>query len=125
LTQPPDLARRVAKAEADIDMLRAEFRQFTDALPEAAGDAAPARHLAAAADRDVARITAKIDAQTRLFEALRETQVEHGRDISALRADVGAFRAEVTGRFDQVHGGVERLAELIGELIRRGESGPV
>ena len=48
-------------------------------------DVAAARVLAGGADRDVAALAIKLDAQTRLLEALRETQVEdHGQVEPAL-----------------------------------------
>jgi chromosome segregation ATPase len=44
-------------------------------------DAAAARVLAGGADRDVSALATRLDAQTRLLEALRETQVEQGQQL--------------------------------------------
>ena len=44
-------------------------------------DAAAARVLAGAADRDVAAFGAKLDAHTQVLTALRETQLEHGEKL--------------------------------------------
>jgi chromosome segregation ATPase len=74
-------------------------------------DAAAARVLAGGADRDVSTLTAKVDANTRLMEALRETQVEdHAaiadlkRDISGLKGDVSGLKGDVSGLKGDVSG---------------------
>ncbi|WP_026425050.1 hypothetical protein [Actinokineospora inagensis] len=62
-------------------------------------DAAAARVLAGGADRDVSALTARLDAQTRLLSALRETQVEHGQQLGTLEAEVRrGFTALATGQ---------------------------
>jgi hypothetical protein len=88
-------------------------------------DAAAARVLAGGADRDVSALATKLDAQTRLMEALRATQVEDHEAIAELRQGF----AGLAGRLDGVEGrlgGVEgRLAGLEGgqaqilDLLRR------
>jgi hypothetical protein len=74
-------------------------------------DAAAARVLAGGADRDVAALATKLDAHTRLLEALRETQVEDHERIARLE-----------GRFD----GLEHGQAMIVDLLRRrnGEEPP-
>jgi hypothetical protein len=79
-------------------------------------DAAAARVLAGGADRDVAALTTRMDANTRLLEALRETQVEDHQAIIELQRRCGG----VEGRLDGVEGrlgGVEgRLSGVEGRL---------
>jgi hypothetical protein len=102
-------------------------------------DAAAARVLAGGADRDVSALAAKLDAQTRLMEALRATQVEDHEAIAELRQGFVSLAGRlggvegrlggVEGRLDGVEsklGGVEgRLAGLEGgqalilDLLRR------
>jgi hypothetical protein len=95
-------------------------------------DAAAARVLAGGADRDVSTLAAKVDANTRLLEALRETQVEdHAAivdlkgDVASLKGDVGGLKgdvAEVRRDVAELKVGFVNLArgqEMIVELLRR------
>jgi chromosome segregation ATPase len=103
-------------------------------------DAAAARVLAGGADRDVAALAAKLDAQTRLMEALRETQVEdHGHiaelqrgvtrlerrfEISEQRSEQRFGRLEqqvggLTARFDGLEGRFDGLEGRVGGLDQR------
>jgi hypothetical protein len=81
-------------------------------------DAAAARVLAGGADRDVAALATKLDAHTRLLEAVRETQVEDHQRIARLE---GRFDG-LEGRFD----GLEHGQAMILDLLRRrnGEEPP-
>jgi hypothetical protein len=81
-------------------------------------DAAAARVLAGGADRDVAALTTRMDANTRLLEALRETQVEDHAAIGELKGDVAGLKGDVS----ELKGGLANLArgqEVIVELLRR------
>lgn len=95
-------------------------------------DAAAARVLAGGADRDVAALSARLDAQTRLMEALRQTQVEDhatiadlSRDVAGVKGDVAELKgdmAEVKGDIGELKVGFLNLArgqEMIVELLRR------
>jgi chromosome segregation ATPase len=81
-------------------------------------DAAAARVLAGGADRDVSALAARLDAQTRLMEALRETQIEDHQHIAELRRGLA--------RFEQRFDGLERGQGMILDLLRRrnGEEPP-
>jgi ATP-dependent exoDNAse (exonuclease V) alpha subunit len=60
-------------------------------------DAAAARVLAGGADRDVSALAARLDAQTRLLEALRQTQVEdHNAMLELGRGFTGLARGQET-----------------------------
>ncbi|MFI9383041.1 hypothetical protein [Kutzneria sp. NPDC052558] len=62
-------------------------------------DAAAARVLAGGADRDVSALATRLDAQTKLLMALRETQVEQGDRLTSLEAEVRqGFGALATGQ---------------------------
>jgi hypothetical protein len=102
-------------------------------------DAAAARVLAGGADRDVATLTARIDAQTRLMEALRQTQVEDHTAIIELKGDVAGLKGDVAslkgdvgelrGDVGELKGNYQNLArgqEIIIDLLRRrnGNGGP-
>jgi chromosome segregation ATPase len=103
-------------------------------------DAAAARVLAGGADRDVSALATKLDAQTRLMEALRETQVEdHGHivelqkgvdrlerrfEISEQRSEQRFGRLEqqvggLTARFDGLEGRFDGLEGRVGGLEQR------
>jgi chromosome segregation ATPase len=79
-------------------------------------DAAAARVLAGGADRDVATLTARMDAQTRLMEALRQTQVEDHAVIAELRRDVAGLKGDVGGLRDDVGGLKADMAEVKGDI---------
>lgn len=96
----PDLEARVAALEAR--------------LVEVAADASAARELAAGADRDVSEVRAELRAHTRALNALRETQVEHGRAIGNLQEQMNRGFAEMRGRFDQTAAGMEIIVRLLG-----------
>jgi chromosome segregation ATPase len=64
-----------------MEELEARVRALETQLRSVRQDAAAARVLAGGADRDVSAFGAKLDAQQRLLEALRETQIEHGRRL--------------------------------------------
>lgn len=51
--------------------------------------------LAAGAESDVAEFSAKLNAQTNLIQALRDTQVEQGQAIESLRAEMHSEFASV------------------------------
>ena len=91
-------------------------------------DAAAARILAGAADRDVSEIRAEIrdfrNATTASFNALREDFTDLRRDFTDLRTRVetGLHRvdrgfAEMRGKLDATATGQQRIVELIESLI--------
>jgi hypothetical protein len=91
-------------------------------------DAAAARVLAGGADRDVSALAAKVDANTRLLEALRETQVEdHAAivdlkgDVASLKGDVGGLKSDVGGLKGDVGGLKGDVGGLKGDVadVRR------
>ncbi|HEY2766060.1 MAG TPA: hypothetical protein VGJ13_18925 [Pseudonocardiaceae bacterium] len=74
-----DLESRVASLEHEVVQLREQV---------ALTNAAAARVLAAGADRDVSEVRAELRAHTQGLNALRETQLEQGHEITALRQDM-------------------------------------
>jgi hypothetical protein len=84
--------------EARVSALETQLRSVRQ-------DAAAARVLAGGADRDVSAFGAKLDAQQRLLEALRETQIEHGRRL-----------AGHDGRFDHAEGRFDHLEQRFDAL---------
>lgn len=84
-------------------------------LPAIRQEAAAARALAAGADRDVAEYRAEMRSQTRMLNALRETQVEQAGDL----ADVKGVLAEHGRALSRLNTGMTHIVGLLNELISR------
>jgi len=106
MTDPANFDTRLTAAEARLS----ELADVESRIEEAAADAAAARHLAAARDRDLADLTIKVDA--------------HRAAINALGVQTAARFDRLEGRFDGLEGRVDRLetkvdagfAEIRGKL---------
>ncbi|GAA5101839.1 hypothetical protein [Haloechinothrix salitolerans] len=72
MTEPDNLPERV-------DALETHGKQMREEVVTARSDAAAARMLAAAADRDVSEVRSELRAHTSALNALRETQLEQGK----------------------------------------------
>lgn len=77
-----DLESRFTKLEYEVDRPRE--------------DVASARALAALADRDVAEIRTEMRGYRQVLNALRETQLEHGQQISEQGQQIGELRHEMS-----------------------------
>jgi len=69
-----DIETRLATVERDVAELREQ-------LALSKSDAAAARTLAAGADHDVSEVRAELRAHTQALNALRQTQLEQGREM--------------------------------------------
>lgn len=109
MAQPDDLEARVTALETDVRDLAKEVRVGRQ-------DAAAARLLAGAADRDVAEIRGEIrdfrQATAASFNAMREDHLD-------LRSKVDLGFTEMRGKFDMVAAGHQHLADLLQTLIAR------
>jgi len=94
-----DLEARVTALESQIRLVRA--------------DAAAARVLAGGADRDVSALAAKLDAHTRVLNALRETQLEQGIAIGELSHRVDGLEHEMRQGFAMMATGMARITALL------------
>jgi hypothetical protein len=114
MAQPSDIEARVAALEARMEVV--------------AADAAAARHLAAARDRDLADLGVKVDANRSVINALGEqtaarfTRVEQQIDNvrTEMRSGFAEMRsgfAEVRGRLDQAAAGQDQIVGLLNTLI--------
>jgi hypothetical protein len=84
-------------------------------------EAADTRALAAMADRDAAGVRAVIGGITKVQNALRETQIEHGRTLSGIADAVGVLVAGQVTLTETVHGHDDVLAQLVAgqaEILR-------
>jgi phage shock protein A len=111
MTQSRDHETRIARLEVRME--------------EVAADAAAARHLAAANDRDYADLAVKVDANRKAINALGEQtrarfdQVDRRFDrlegrVDALETKVDEGFAAMRHGFDQTAAGFARIAALIG-----------
>jgi DNA-binding protein H-NS len=80
VSEPDNIPERVSRLEHSV--------------AEARKDAAAARILAGGADRDVSEMRTELKAHTKLLNALRETQVEQGKEIRDLRTELRAEMRE-------------------------------
>jgi hypothetical protein len=110
VSQPSEIEARLAAVEARVE--------------EAAADAAAARHLAAARDRDLADLTVKVEANRNAINALgvqsaaRFDRLEEKVDRGFVEMRIGF--AAVRAQLDQTAGGMRRIVDL---LERRDDGG--
>ncbi|MDN5914423.1 MAG: hypothetical protein L0I76_04835 [Pseudonocardia sp.] len=130
MTEPPDIEARVTALEVRME--------------QAASDAAAARHLAAARDRDLADLTVKVDVNRSAINALGvqtaarfdrlEARVESGfaqvdrrfaqidqrfAQIDRQFEQVDRNFAEIRGRLDQTAAGQQQITDMLTTLIER------
>jgi hypothetical protein len=93
---PADFEARLAAVEARLE--------------EVAADAAAARHLAAARDRDLADLTVKVDAGR---SAINGLGVQTAARFDRLENKVDTGFAEMRAKFDQTAAGMQQLVDLL------------
>lgn len=110
--------------EARFARLEHEMAELREQVILAKSDAAAARVLAAGADRDVSEVRAELRAHTQALNALRETQLEHGRTIDELRQEMTGLCQEMRSGFATMATGMSQITALLtksGESQRAGE----
>ncbi|MGQ0468075.1 MAG: hypothetical protein ACT4QG_22505 [Sporichthyaceae bacterium] len=118
----------------ELPEIEARLVKVESRLEEVAADAAAARHLAAAHDRDLADLGIKVDANRIAINALGEqTAARFDRldarferldaRVDSLEGEMRAGFAEMRGKFDQVAGGFEVIGGKLDELIERDSGG--
>jgi len=119
----PETAGKV-RDMASLEDLEARVTALEEQVRQSREDATAARVLAGAADRDVSEFKQLLNALIRTTGALRETQVEDHRDIATLKTDVtylktevGSLRADMTSGFTKVNIGMDRMAQLLQQVI--------
>ena len=120
MTDPANFDTRLTAAEARLS----ELADVESRIEEAAADAAAARHLAAARDRDLADLTIKVDAHRAAINALgvqtaaRFDRLEARFDglegrVDRLETKVDAGFAEIRGKLDQTTAGLGLIVKLL------------
>jgi len=100
VAQPSDFEARLAALEARVE--------------EVAGDAAAARHLAAARDRDLADLGVKVDANRSAINALGEQTAAR---LARLEQQMDNGFTEMRGKLDQAAAGQQQIVDLLNVLI--------
>lgn len=103
-------------AEARFARLEHEVAELREQVTLARSDATAARVLASGADRDVSEVRAELRAHTQGLNALRETQLEQGREIAELRQEMSELRQEMQGGFATMATGMARITALLTEI---------
>lgn len=91
-----------------------------------AQDAAAARVLAGAADRDVSSMRAELRGHTQVLNALRETQLEHGARLDRVEGRLDSVENAVNEGFAKTEHQFRKLGHGIAEItemLRRREGG--
>jgi chromosome segregation ATPase len=102
---------------ASLEELEARVNVLEEQMRHTRQDAAAARVLAGAADRDVSEMKQTLGAHTKVLNALRETQAEQGQEIGGLKTEVVDLRAEMHSGFTKINVGMERMAQLLQQVI--------
>lgn len=93
-----DIEDRLAVPEREVARLREQTVLANSEATAARADAAAARVLAGGTDRDLSEVRAELRAHIQALNALRETQLEQGREIAEMRAEMReGFAKQATG----------------------------
>ncbi|MGV0646345.1 hypothetical protein ABQE44_23405 [Mycolicibacterium sp. XJ2546] len=108
--------------ESRVSALEAQVHDLTGRVRASEQDAAAARVLAGAADRDVSEFRGEIQnfrrATTASFNAVRQ-------DFADLRSHADNGFPEMRGRFDVMAAGQQRIVDLLQSIITdQGHNGP-
>ncbi len=99
------------------DDLESRFSRLEHQVSRLREDVASARALAALADRDVAELRTEMRAHHKVLNALRETQLEQGKQIGELRQEMhqelGGLRQELQQGFVMQSTGMAQIVALL------------
>ena len=109
MTQPPDPEARLARLQARVE--------------EVASDAAAARHLAAAHDRDIADVGVKVNACRAAINALGIQTAERFDRVERRLGGVDGRLGGVEGRLGGVEGRLDGLEQRVDVLETKVDEG--
>ena len=111
---------------ASLEDLEARVTVLEEQVRSTRQDAAAARVLAGTADRDVSEFKQTLNGHTKVLNAVRETQIEHGQRIERLEAKLGSvddrlgtLEAKVDSGFTKVNINMEQISRLLQRLIEK------
>jgi hypothetical protein len=115
--------------ESRVSSLEEQVRDLTGRVQSNEQDAAAARVLAGAADRDVSEFRGEMrdfrQATTASFNALRQDFVDLRQDFVDLRTHVDNGFTEMRGKFDVMAAGQDQIVDLLQTIITdQGHRGP-
>ncbi|MCA1673876.1 MAG: hypothetical protein LC799_17290 [Actinobacteria bacterium] len=113
-----DFEARLAVLEHEVARLREQAALTSSEAAAARADATAARVLAAGADRDVSEVRAELRAHTQALNALRETRLEHEREM---RKGFTEMRAEMRGGFAKQSSGMAQITALLTKIAEAEE----
>ncbi|MDQ7804366.1 hypothetical protein Q5425_11525 [Amycolatopsis sp. A133] len=105
---------------ASLEDLETRVTALEEQMRHTRQDAAAARVLAGTADRDVSEFKQTLNGHTKVLNAMRETQIEHGQDIADLKTEVGSLRAEMTSGFTKVNISMAQISRLLQQVVDKG-----
>ncbi len=102
---------------ASLEDLEARVTALEEQVQHTRQDAAAARVLAGTADRDVSDFKQTLNGHTRVLNAVRETQIEHGQRLDRLESRFDQLDAKVDSGFTKVNIGMEQMSRLLQQVI--------
>jgi diadenosine tetraphosphatase ApaH/serine/threonine PP2A family protein phosphatase len=115
---------------SQINEIRDRLKRLEVQVVDVGADAAAARVLATAVDRDVSEVRVELRAHTGVLNALRETQLEQGQQIAEhgqLLAEHGqqivGLRTEMREGFAKVDLGMMRISTLLTNHLGKPDQG--
>jgi chromosome segregation ATPase len=99
--------------ETRLASLGREVAQLREQVALSNANAEAARVLAAGADRDVAEVRAELRAHTQALNALRETQLEQGREIREQGRQIREQGREMREGFATLATGMAKITALL------------
>lgn len=115
--------------ESRVSALEEQVHDLTGRVRVSEQDAAAARVLAGAADRDVSEFRGEIRdfrrATTASFNSVRQDFVDLRQDFVDLRTHVDNGFTEMRGKFDVMAAGQQQIVELLQTIVTdQGRNGP-
>lgn len=112
--------------EPRVEALEREVRELAGRVRESERDAAAARVLAGAADRDVGEIRGELrdfrHATTASFNALRQDFVDLREHVDGRFKQVDQGFTEMRGKFDAAAAGQQQIVDLLQSIISSRET---
>ena len=102
---------------ASLEDLEARVTALEEQVRQSRQDATAARVLAGTADRDVSEFKQTLNGHTKVLNAVRETQIEHGQRLESLETKFDQLDAKVDSGFTKINIAVEQMSRLLQQVI--------
>ena len=104
---------------ANLDDLEARVTHLEHSVTDVRQDAAAARLMAGAADRDVSEFRQVQNAHTKVLNALRETQIEHGKVQVEHGKRLDSLEDRVSAGFSMMSTGMAQMTAMLVDIERK------